>query len=155
MKELTLTKGYKTIVCDCHYDKVKDYKWSASVGKHQVRAVRGTTKGGKSKIYLLHRQLINAPRIMFVDHIDGNPLNNQCNNLRLCTQQQNMMNVRLRHDSTSGHKGVHWYKQTNRWHAQISFKGKKIHLGFYKDKQDAINIYEQKARELFGEFYRS
>jgi hypothetical protein len=154
MIELNLTKGYKTKVCECHYHIVKNYKWSASVTKSQVKAIRGTTAGGKSKTYLMNREIMNALKGYVVDHIDGDSLNNQCYNLRVCTQQQNLMNIKIRKDNTSGHKGVHWYKQTNRWQAQISYLGKKIHLGFYKNKSDAISAYENKANELFGEFRR-
>ena len=51
-------------------------------------------------------------------------------------------------NNKSGVKGVSWSKKTKKWEAHIKFKKKKIHLGLYDHKQDAI-----KARKLAEEKY--
>lgn len=48
------------------------------------------------------------------------------------------INQRIRKDNTSGIKGVYWEKDKNKWRAVISTKGKRIHLGFFENKNDAI-----------------
>lgn len=153
MIEVELTRGYKAKVCDCHYELIKPYKWSASVGKHQIRAVRGTEINKIKKTYLMHREIMDAPKNMEVDHIDHDTLNNQCSNLRLCTKSENAKNQKLRSDNTSGQKGVTWYKQTNRWSARIVHNKKQIHLGYFLQFEDAKKAYIEEAKKLFGEFY--
>ena len=54
--------------------------------------------------------------------------------------------------NTSGMKGVHWNKKNNKWTAQITINGKRINLGSFLDKDDAINIRVQRAKDEFGEF---
>lgn len=155
MIEIELTKGYKAKVCECHYNKIKDYKWCALVGKYQVKAVRGGKDDcGKSKTYYMHREIMDAPNGMEVDHIDGDNLNNQCNNLRICTKHENSRNVKISVRNTSGHKGVCWSKQANRWLARVAYDNHMYYLGVFKIKQDAMDAYNKKAKELHGDFFR-
>ena len=56
----------------------------------------------------IHRLVMNTPKGMHIDHINGNGLDNRKENLRLCTPSQNAMNKRLRYDSSSGFKGVQY-----------------------------------------------
>ena len=57
-------------------------------------------------------------------------------------------NIKMNKNNKSGVKGVSWSKKTKKWEAHIKFKKKKIHLGLYEHKQDAI-----KARKLAEEKY--
>jgi len=88
-----------------------------------------------------------------VDHIDGNYLNFQINNLRPCTHQQNCINrvykykkrykIKFRGVTRSG-----LYK----FRAQIKVKGEPIIIGYYYTEEEAAGAYNIKAKELFGEF---
>ncbi len=107
------------------------------------------------KVYFTHRLIFlyhhgHLPE--FLDHIDGNPLNNKIENLRGCTRGQNNCNRRIDKNSTSGVKGVTWYKPTNKWRSMISAKGKKIHIGYFNRLQDAKTAIASKRNELHGEF---
>lgn len=64
-----------------------------------------------SRIYL-HRYITGAPDGMFVDHINGNKLDNRSCNLRVCTMAQNNMNTGPK---TGKYKGVHWSKTQKKW----------------------------------------
>ena len=79
-------------------------------------------------------------------------LNNQRYNLRKATPQENMMNRQKHKNSSSRFKGVHWYKPANKWMTQIRFNNKHIHLGCFTSETEAALAYNQKAKELFGEF---
>ena len=109
----------------------------------------------KCKKFLLHRliamhyipNLENNPE---VDHIDGNKLNNFIENLRWASTSQNAMNKRKQTRNKSGLKGVSFNKKTQKWTSFIC----RIYLGEYPTAEEASAVYEAKAKEVFGDFYR-
>jgi hypothetical protein len=97
---------------------------------------------------------MDCPDGMVVDHINGNPADNRCKNLRVCTQAQNSLNNHgAKHNSKSGHKGVYWHKAAQKWCAEVVSDGKKHYLGLYKNKLDAAEAYNRKAKELHDSFF--
>ncbi len=96
--------------------------------------------------------LLNPENKQFVDHIDNNRKHNNLINLRFATRQENNRNAKLSSNNTSGTKGVSWHKGKNRWTAKITINGKQINLGSFLNKDDAINIRIQRAKDEFGEF---
>lgn len=52
-------------------------------------------------------------------------------------------------NNVSGQKGVYWEKRRKRWRSQIMIKGKNIHIGYYTDKQDAINARLEAEEKYF------
>lgn len=102
--------------------------------------------------YLSHRiiwELFNGkvPDGYIVDHIDGNPGNNDIQNLRLATVSENVSNSIGR---GSLPKGVTYTK--GKYQAQISFKGTNIYLGRYSTPDEAEEVYKSKSIELYGEY---
>ena len=89
---------------------------------------------------------------MYIDHIDGDKLNNEINNLRVCTQQQNTYNTRSRPLSTSIYKGVHYRKDTGKWVAQYTHNGRNIHIGCFDNETDASNAYKIATKALHKDF---
>jgi hypothetical protein len=142
MKQIELTQGKVTLIDDEDYEKVHQFKWSVDGGGYAANR----------KHRALHRFIMNAPKGMEVDHIDGDLLNNQKSNLRLCTHAQNMMNQKLPITNTSGYKGTCYNKANKQWRAYISSGNKQIHIGYYKTKELAAIAYNIKAMTLFGDF---
>lgn len=104
-------------------------------------------------IGLMARLIMQAPKNLEVDHIDGNRLNNQRSNLRLATSSQNKCNRGPRKDNKSGFKGVSLHKQTKKWSARIKTPyGKYLSLGLYHNKFDAAKAYNKAAMRYHGEF---
>ena len=89
----------------------------------------------------------NLDKKKCVDHIDNNIQNNNLINLRWATKSQNSQNRSMSTRNTSGVKGVSWNKNTNKWRADICINGKKIRLGSFLNKDDAINIRIQRAKD--------
>lgn len=109
----------------------------------------------QQKTYSLHRMIFlyhygYLPD--FIDHIDGNRLNNRIENLRECTQSQNSYNARLRKDNKSGVKGVCWHKARKRWLASIRVNNKSKHVGWFKTLQSAKKAVDSAREKLHGEF---
>jgi hypothetical protein len=129
----------------------QDYAWAS---QHRWRlnnkgyAIRSYTVEGKEIVLCLHREIMQPPAGLVVDHIDQNKLNNTRANLRLLTQQQNLMNRGQFRNNTTGFKGVIY--QHGKWHARIEKDGRDIHLGFYDDLKTAALVYDCAAVLLFG-----
>lgn len=84
---------------------------------------------------LMHRVILSD--IEELDHFDSNGLNNRKYNLRDLTHSENCQNLRSHVDSKSKVRGVSWFKRDSKWHAQICVEGKRIHIGYFNDLQDA------------------
>jgi len=73
-----------------------------------------------------------------IDHIDGDPSNNRIENLRDVSHAENQRNMRAPTNNTSGTVGVHWSERDQTWGAQIEINRRKIHLGCFTKKDDAL-----------------
>lgn len=112
-----------------------------------------TYSSGPHRGKVFARHLMNVTDSNTVDHINGNPLDNRRENLRVCTHQQNCFNRGGHSNKKSGlPKGVFKTKLANWYCAKIMLHGKSIHLGQFYGIEAAKEAYEKKAQELFGEF---
>lgn len=149
-KQILLTQGKYTLVDDDVFEYLNQFKWFASKGGQTFYAARNI--GRPQKRELIHRVITGAPNSMWVDHIDGNGLNNQKSNLRLATSSQNAKNRRKGIDNKSGYKGVSWQVRDKKWQAYITVSGERIHLGYFGNPVEAAYAYDQAAIKYHGEF---
>lgn len=156
MKEIPLTQGKVALVDDADFERLNQFKWFAAFGGGiEFYAKRMTIIEGKRKVLRMHRVILGLmDNPICCDHIDGNGLNNQRNNLRLCTRQENNRNVSSRRDSISKYKGVSSYKKSKKWRSFISVDGKYIHLGYFHSEKDAALAHNEAALKYHGEFAR-
>lgn len=152
------------MVDDSDYESISAFRWHiAGIRKDRpnetpkLYAAKCAWVAGKTKIVLMHREIINAPCGVSVDHVDGNGLNNCRSNLRLATQSQNLANMRPTPHS-SRYKGVFFNRQpaTHRspWWARIKYQGRNIHIGVFQSERAAAVAYNEYALRLHGEFAR-
>jgi hypothetical protein len=87
-----------------------------------------------------------------IDHIDNNRKNNCLYNLRWASHRENNHNMSVTKLNTSGHKGVTFNNQLQKWKASIKLDGLQIHLGYFVHKEDAIQARIKKANKIFGVF---
>lgn len=145
-----LTQG-KFALIDKNDEKfVTAYRWCYST------RTAGPTGYALSKLApqtSMHRFIMNAPKGVVVDHIDGDGLNNRKVNLRFATRSQNGQN-RAKKDNkrSSKYKGVSWAKPIERWVAVIRANGKLNYLGSFIDEDAAAVAYNHAALEHFGQF---
>jgi hypothetical protein len=116
------------------YDKVKYSQMSVSKKGYVITSFQYTNTG-------LHRLLLDVtdPSV-FVDHFDGNPLNNCRKNLRIATQQENSENKSSRIGSTSKYVGVRAYRG--------KFRAALRNKDFKYEKSHKIEEYAARDRDL-------
>lgn len=136
----------KTFIIDPEdYDKVSTKVWHINDFGYVISWING-------KHCRLHRLIMEPPNNMDIDHINHNTLDNRKCNLRICTRQQNSMNQKKKINNTSGTPGVVFDKRSNFWMATIKYKYKRIYLGCYKSKDDAIKSRKCGEQKYYGEY---
>lgn len=90
-------------------------------------------------------------RLLQVDHIDNNKLNNRIDNLQLLTNRQNTTKMAKTKPKTSRFVGVRADQRGKniRWTAQIATKRKAIYLGVF-DCESLAGLAYQKALISIG-----
>lgn len=152
MRRLRLSGKYShrsTLIDDEDYELASKYKWYWNGTRS------GINNNNHGKCIYLSRLVMGFPKGKQVDHINHNIFDNRKANLRICTNSQNCINKAKYKGTTSKYKGVCkvFNTKTDRiWKAQIMFQRKKLSIGHYTTEKDAAKAYNQKAKELFGEF---
>lgn len=82
----------------------------------------------------------------YIDHIDGNSLNNRFENLRECTHKENHQNRAVRADNITGKMGVG--KHSGKYRARIMVDGVAHYLGLYSSSEEAHKAYLEAKRLL-------
>jgi len=162
MKTIRISKDYTTSVSDEDYEYLSQFNWSLDtnkrkdgsgevIGRYAQRSTK-TEKGYPS--ISMHREIMKPPKGMLVDHIDGDGLNNQRENLRICNKSQNQTNGNSRKGSSSKYKNVYFIKREKRWMVCIKDKGKLKYVGSFKTELEAGIIANIMIRKYHGEFAR-
>lgn len=133
------------------YDKISKIRWY----KDSNGYVRGNGSAGTFKSVLLHQLILDRVGVkdgMEIDHINGNKLDNRKCNLRIVNRIQNSRNKDVIKTNTSGYTGVSYNKERNAWDSYITVNYKKINLGRYKYKDEAIKARKEAEEKYFGEY---
>jgi len=127
-------------------EQCKQYKWHYSNGYVAARINGMETR--------LSRFIMGVYNELMVDHKDHNTLNNMDDNLRICTNSQNQMNMATSNNSTTGIKGITLSKAVNGkpYCAYIQVEGDRKHLGYFSDINDAIIARLNAEKEYFGQW---
>lgn len=143
------------------YESIKLYQsiyWQVQWGRgffYLRRAVH--TGNGKQKRIHFHRELMNLADYdgkTVVDHINGDSLDNRVENLRICTQKDNIKNFRIRDKSktSSKYQGVYYNKKNKNWRSIIRADNKQIEVGSFKSEIEAAEAYNEAIVKYKGEF---
>ncbi len=147
MKQINITQGQKVLVDNEDFERINKQKWSFNRGY-----AYGWSSIEKKRIYM-HRLIIKVPKGLYVDHINGNKLDNRKENLRFATIAQNQHNQgKYAKKATSIYKGVYWHKNNKIWQSQIKLHGVKNFIGRFKNELHAAMAYDLWAKELHGDY---
>lgn len=138
-------KGEKIIIDTDDYPMIKEYCWAIDKRGYAVSSFKGN-------VIYMHRTIMKPSPDLEVDHINCDKTDNRKSNLRICTHSQNARNRGKKSDNTSGFVGVTYEKRRNKWVARIWNNGKRIHLGEFKDIEDAIKTRKEAEIKYYGEY---
>lgn len=136
------------------------FVWLVSRGKAAAGKIAGSTNRGGYIEIRIDKKTYLAHRLAFlwvagempsgeIDHIDGNRSNNALSNLRDVNGFVNHQNQRRAHKSNrTGLLGVSWRESKGRYRASIDVDGRKIHLGYFSDKEAAHAAYINAKRAM-------
>lgn len=153
-KHIQLTKGLSALVDDADYENFNKFNWCAHKSGQKFYAVRRVKIDGKSREIYLHREIMEAPSGMYIDHINGDGLDCRRANMRLVTKSQNAMNRRLRSDNKLGVVGVSQTKK-GKYKAYCSIDGEFRVLGVFASLEEAKAAREAAEAKHYGEYARS
>lgn len=110
----------------------------------------------KRKSILLHRMIwesFNHETSMFIDHADGDTLNNCLSNLRKADFTESSRNRGSR-TGRSRFKGVYWRERSQKWEVYIKLENSRPYLGSFDCEIEAGKAYNKRCKQEFGKFAR-
>jgi len=152
-RKIPLTRGAYAVVDADLYEWLMQRDWHAVNSPSGLYAVSHTNSKGVKlgfKIVSMHAEIIGYRLDKFVDHKNGDTLDDRRSNLRKSTCSQSAMNRKIRSDNSSGYKGVSWHEYN--WRVTVSVRQRKITVGTFKDVVEAAKAYDMAALKYHGEF---
>jgi hypothetical protein len=115
---------------------------------------RAYTNALTRKYYAMHRMVLNVRGSEQIDHINNDPLDNRRENLRICSQADNLKNQLPGRNAKVPYKGVtiNPAMQKKPYRSIICGDGVKTHLGYYATPEEAALAYDEAAGRLHGDF---
>lgn len=156
MKLIPLPKGLYAKVDDDDFERLNKFKWyTLRQGKSSLNLyARRTARINRRNVtILMHREILQGNHSR-TDHIDGDGLNNQKDNLRIATPVQNGMNMKLKKHSVP-YKGVSQVKSSKRFKSVIKINKQYSFLGTFSTAIDAAIAYDAAAYLHYGDYART
>lgn len=162
MKEIKLAEGKVVLVDDDDFGMVSYFNWylnNQGYAAAKLWIPASVYPGGRQTTLLMHRLIMNTPDGLHTDHIDHNKLNNQKDNLRICTRQENDRNrTKTSKSTTSKFKGV-CVEQKGNYRSYVATlrtgDGEHLHKWFPftpEGEIQAAKAYNEMAVKHFGDF---
>lgn len=128
------------------YDKIKDYRWSHNKKTGYIYTVQGNTSIN------FHSLISPKSENLLIAHIHREARNdNRKVNLRFGDISQVTWNTPVQTNNKSGVTGVYYSKSINKWIADITHYGNRIHKSF-NTKEEAFAQRKAWEEEFYSEY---
>lgn len=136
MKLIKLTRGFFAKVDDEDYEELSKYKWHFKIGTKNKTgyATRGVQENGKVKFFLMHRQIMGFPEGMVIDHKNHDTLDNRKENLKICSQKENLKNRKIKTLVQFDNRQIN-----NKWRVVIGGK----YIASYPTQEEAQKVMDE------------
>lgn len=150
----TKITGKEIKVDDDWYEMLSLVNWAlyTTMGRYHYAESKTNKRNQKTDRNFMHRLIMDPPKGMVVDHINGDGLDNRVSNLRVCTPAENSRNTIKSANASSRFKGIHWDNESKKWRACISIDGVRRHIGRFPTEKDAAEAYNIEAVKRYGKF---
>lgn len=110
------------------------------------------------QFYRTHRVIFfmhtgTDPAELVVDHIDGDQLNNKIENLRACTQQENLWNSKSREKADGLPKGI--FQQGSQFGVRLSIGDGEPGVVWFANVRAATRYVDQIRKRYHGKYARN
>lgn len=145
---IKLVTGEQAFIDSEDFELVASYDWYLSGKRYAATGHEGLR---------MHHLILGLSNFDTheVHHNNENELDNRKSNLKTLSFSEHLTTRPLQSNNKTGFKGVSWKNSTNNrrsaFIAQISFQGRKMHLGRFKTSEDAAHEYDRMAKELYGD----
>lgn len=144
--------GLSALIDECDIELVSQYHWNVQRGRNTFYAIAITKVNGRTRTVRMHRLIASRSDDLFIDHIDGDGLNNTRANLREVTNRENLQRAVYRGGS-SCYTGVSFDKNNRKrpWKAYIGIDNGSgpEYLGRFATEEEAAHAYDH-ALVRFG-----
>jgi hypothetical protein len=143
----------QAMVNDEDYEESIRYKWRLSKGGYPIT--------GDTYLLSLHRlvaiRFLDVSKISkgvrVIDHINGNKLDNQRNNLRIIANKENSQNRKMHKNNTTGFRGVVRRRDRGKFVSTIRIGNFIRTIGYFDTAEEAAIEYDRYAKTFFGETF--
>jgi hypothetical protein len=143
VRQISLGEGFYAYVDAADYEWLSRWIWHLCNGY--------AARMGKGKFTYMHREIMQPPKGMTVDHRNHNKLDNTRANLHSCTHADNACNRRKRRGTSSRFRGVIYRKDRDNYCAEVYYRSERFFLGYFRNEIEAARVHDRKAVELMGE----
>lgn len=135
-----------------HQATLWNSRWAKKpVGNRQGSYLKAWVSGDQHLVHRIIWKMAHGEAPDYIDHIDGDTMNNRIENLRSVPHAVNMKNKALYKNNSSGVSGVAYRERDKVWEAAIGVDGARFQIGSYKTREEAVAV--RAAYEVFLEYH--
>jgi hypothetical protein len=142
VKTIPLGDGVYTYVDAADFEWLNQWTWSLRNGYAGRR--------DKNRIIFMHRQIMQPPEGMVVDHQNRNKLDNTRVNLRVCTPEENARNRSKPRRTSSRFRGVSLSEHDGKYRADVWHQGEHLPCRYFTDELEAARARDYQAVQVLG-----